>query len=112
MMLTQFLLFCLLGWFYPTELNLFSSLMPKGQEAELAGFYLYCTQVLGWLPPLVFTLFNENPDIDISWGGVQLNIWIFIALIFYMCMPSWITCCEITEAENKILSAEEESAQA
>lgn len=112
-MLTHFFLFHLqIGWFYPTELNLFSSLMPKGQETELAGFYLYCTQVLGWLPPLVFTLFNENPDIDISWAGVQLNIWIFISLIFYFCMPSWTTCCEITDAKNKILSAENEMLQA
>jgi hypothetical protein len=26
---------------------------------ELAGFYVYCTQILGWLPPLVFTGFVE-----------------------------------------------------
>lgn len=81
--------------------------MPKGQEAELAGFYLYCTQILGWLPPLVFTFFNENPNIDISWGGVQLNIWIFLSLVCYQFLPSWSKCLEITEEENKILAAEE-----
>lgn len=94
-----------IGWFYPIELNLFSALMPKGQEAELAGFFLYCTQILGWLPPLVFTLFNENPDISISWGGVQLNIWLFLALVCYMMMPSWSRCKEITEDDNKILKS-------
>jgi hypothetical protein len=26
---------------------------------ELAGFYVYCTQILGWLPPLIFTGFVE-----------------------------------------------------
>lgn len=100
----------MLGWFYPTELNIFSSLMPKGQEAELAGFYLYCTQILGWLPPLVFTLFNESPSIDISWGGVQLNIYILIAAVFYQLMPSWDKCLEITDAENKILKKEDTDA--
>ena len=82
--------------------------MPKGQEAELAGFYLYCTQILGWLPPLVFTLFNENPNIDISWGGVQLNIWIAIAVIFYHFMPSWTSCLDITSETNKILNVDDD----
>ena len=30
-----------LGWFYPTENLFFSMCLPKGQEAELAGFYVY-----------------------------------------------------------------------
>lgn len=81
--------------------------MPKGQEAELAGFYLYCTQILGWLPPLVFTIFNESEAIDLSWGGVQLNIYLFVAAGLYQLMPAWDKCLEITDAENKILKAEE-----
>ena len=96
----------LLGWFYPTELNIFSSLMPTGQEAELAGLFVYCSQILVWLPPFVFTLFNESPSIDQSWGGVQLNIYIFIAVIFYQLMPSWDKCLEITDADNKILKSD------
>lgn len=82
--------------------------MPKGQEAELAGFYLYCSQILAWLPPLVFTIFNENPNISLSWAGVQLNIYLFAALIFYQLMPSWEKCLEITDAENKILKVSTE----
>lgn len=93
-----------IGWFYPAELLIFSSLMPAGQEAELAGFYLYCTQILCWLPPLTFAIVNENPDINISWGGIQLNIYLAIGLIFYMFLPSWEKCIEITAQENKILS--------
>ena len=91
-----------LGWYYPTELNVYSTLMPKGQESELSGFYLYCTQVLVWLPPLVFTIMNES-DIPLNWGGVQLNFYIFLSLIFYQMMPSsWIDCVEISSTENKI----------
>ena len=95
----------LLGWYFPTEVNIFSSLMPKGQEAELAGFYLYCTQILGWLPPLVFTLFNENPSINIAWAGVQLNIYVFISLLFYHLMPPWGECLKITSEANKMITA-------
>jgi hypothetical protein len=79
--------------------------MPKGQEAELAGFYLYCGQVLAWLPPLVFTAFNENPNINLAWGGIQLNVYIIISLVLYLQMPKWDECVEITQAENKIVSA-------
>ena len=93
----------ILGWFYPTQSLLFSSLMPKGQESELAGFYLYCGQILSWLPPLVFTIFNESPKIDLSWAGVQLNIYLFIALLLYQFMPSWSECVEIVDMENKII---------
>ena len=78
--------------------------MPKGQEAEFAGFALFCSQILGWLPPLVFTLMNENPKIGISWGGVHLNIWLFTSFIFYSLMPAWKKCLEITSGENKILN--------
>ena len=32
-----------LGWFYPTENLFFSCILPKGQEAEMAGFRVYCS---------------------------------------------------------------------
>eukprot|EP01083_Nonionella_stella_P129635 393337_1 len=99
----------MLGWFYPTELNIYSKLMPKGQETELAGFFLYMTQILGWLPSIVFTIFNESPNIHISWGGVQLNIYFVIAIFFYQMMPSWTDCVRDTGGENKILKAENDN---
>jgi len=95
----------MLGWFFPTEVNIYSSLMPNGQEAELAGFYLYCSQVLGWLPPLIFTIMNEN-GIRMNWGGVQLNIFAFLSLACYLMMPSWKECVEIAGSNSKIAEAE------
>lgn len=92
----------MLGWYYPTELHIYASIMPKGQEAELAGFHLYCTQIMVWLPPLVFTVMNEN-SISLSWGGVSLNIYLFISLAFYQLMPSWETCLQVGSEDNKIL---------
>lgn len=93
----------MIGWFYPIEVNIYALLMPKGQESELAGFYLYCTQILVWLPPLVFTIMNEN-DIHLKYGGLHLNIYLFLALICYQMMPSWQECVDISNEENKITS--------
>ncbi len=101
----------MLGWFYPTELQLYASLMPSGQEAELAGFYLYCTQVLGWLPPLIFTIMNEA-GIDLYWGGVHLNIYFFISFCLYSFLPKWEECLEITAGENKMILARNNAANA
>lgn len=89
-----------LGWFYPTESLIFSMAMPKGQEAELAGFFLYCTQIIGWLPPLVFTIMNER-DIMLNLAGMHLNIYLAIAFIFYCFMDPWSQCIEAAKS-NKL----------
>lgn len=93
----------LLGAFYPTEMNIYASLMPSGQEAELSGFYLYCAQVLTWLPPLVFTIMNET-GIPLKWGGLHLNIYLTAAFLCYQMMPTWNECEAITQGENKIIN--------
>eukprot|EP00980_Cylindrotheca_fusiformis_P004692 scaffold993_cov110-Cylindrotheca_fusiformis.AAC.2 len=48
-----------LGWTFPTEKTLYVTIIPRGQEAELMGTYICASQMLSWLPPLVFTLLNE-----------------------------------------------------
>jgi MFS-type transporter involved in bile tolerance (Atg22 family) len=68
----------LLGWFYPTEGLFFSMVLPKGQEAELAGFFVYCTQILAWLPPLLFTILVEN-DVAQKWGVVVTSFGFLVA---------------------------------
>lgn len=90
-----------LGWFYPTESLIFSMIMPKGQEAELAGFFLYCTQIVGWLPPLVFTIMNER-DYSLNLAGMHLNIYLGLAFCCYMVMASWSQCAE-NAVTNKII---------
>jgi len=47
------------GWIYPTQRNLYCNIMPCGQESELMGIYIFAGQILVWLPPLIFTAFNE-----------------------------------------------------
>ena len=78
------------------------SIIVKGQEAELAGFFLYCTQILGWLPPLIFTYMNEQ-GIALKYGGMHLNIYLFIALVCYHCMLPWDQCLEAVQW-NKMLN--------
>lgn len=96
----------LLGWNFPVEVYMFASLMPKGQEAELTGFYFYFSLVLSWLPPFVVSTLNEN-DISLNWGAAHLNIYFFLALICYQILPPWTECVEVVSAQNKMLSNKE-----
>jgi MFS-type transporter involved in bile tolerance (Atg22 family) len=68
----------LLGWFYPTENLFFSCILPKGQEAEIAGFRVYCSTILAWIPPLIFSTLVEN-EIDPKWGMTFMGSFILIA---------------------------------
>merc|ERR1719410_2983047 len=49
-----------LGWFYAVEPLYLSMLLPHGQEAEMAGFYNFCSVIIAWLPPVLFTIAVEN----------------------------------------------------
>ena len=77
-------------------------IVPAGQESELSGFFLYCTQILSWLPNLIFTVMNEA-SINLSWGGIHLNIYLLIALIINQWMLPWDECISIARQENKII---------
>jgi len=73
-----------LGWFYPAENLFFSMVVPKDQEAELSGFFGYSSQILGWLPPLVFTIMIES-DINMAWALTVIAS-IFGISIFFLCL--------------------------
>lgn len=83
----------MLGWYYPLEKNMYTFIIPRGQEAELAGFFLYCGQILTWLPPLVFTIMNEA-DINLSWAGITLNGYMLFAIVLWLLMKPWDQCVE------------------
>lgn len=77
-----------LGWFYPTENLVFAQCLPKGQETELAGFFMYCTQILGWFPPLIFTVMVQN-DINMKWALTAVSFTFLISIFFLCLMSSW-----------------------
>jgi len=77
-----------LGWFYPTENLFFSIIMPKGQEAEMAGFYVYCSVILSWLPPLVFTLLMEV-NLPQKYGVIVVGVFFLVGAACLMFTSPW-----------------------
>ena len=69
------------GWMYPSQRVLFCTLIPKNQETELMGLFVFCGDILGWLPPLIFTVMNER-NVDMRWG---LSIYAFFSAIAFVC---------------------------
>ncbi|KAG7340010.1 vacuole effluxer Atg22 like protein [Nitzschia inconspicua] len=99
----------LLGWFYPTENLFFSMCLPRGQEAELAGFFVYCTQILGWLPPLVFTVLVQS-NVDQKYGVISTSFGFLVSVFFLSCTGSWDEI--VAEADhNKVLDLVGEDVQ-
>ena len=86
-----------IGWVYPSEKTLYVTIIPRGQEGELMGVYICASQVLSWLPPLVFTIMNEM--------GVPMRV-AFFALTFYF-MISFFTLFCVGDYNKAVLHAKE-----
>lgn len=69
-----------LGWFYPTENLFFSCVLPRGKEAEIAGFRVYASMILSWLPPLMFSILVGN-EVDAKWGMVVIGSFLLVAAL-------------------------------
>lgn len=96
----------LVGWIGPCEKLIFARITPPSQEAELTGFYLYCQQILTFLPPIFFTVFNES-SLPLSFGGYSINIFLGIGLVILHTMAPWSECLE-DAASNKMIRIEDE----
>jgi len=91
-----------LGWFYPTANLVFSLSLPKGQESELTGFWIYSSQIIVWLPPLIFTLMNES-GVHMKYGVMSLIIFFLIGLAFLCLMAPWSTIREKANEPSKMI---------
>ena len=69
-----------MGWLHPMHTVLFIGLTPGDARTEFMGIYIFCQQVLSWLPPLVFTILNEF-GASMSIGLASLDIFFFIGLV-------------------------------
>lgn len=77
-----------LGWLYTVEPLYLSCLVPKGQEAEIAGFYNFCSVILGWLPTLVFSICTEN-NVDQQYAFMAAISFFLPGILFLMCSGKW-----------------------
>ena len=69
------------GWKWTVDRMLYAMILPKNQNAEFSGSYVFFRQCLTWLPPLVFTVLNEN-NVSLRYGMASVNIFFVLALIF------------------------------
>ena len=77
-----------LGWLHPMHSTIFITITPRGQESELMAIYLFCGQVLSWLPPLLFTILNEA-GVHMSIGLASLNVFFAAGLSFLLLMGDY-----------------------
>jgi hypothetical protein len=49
---------------------------------------MYCTQILGWFPPLIFTVMVQN-DINMKWALTAVSFTFLISIFFLCLMSSW-----------------------
>jgi len=77
-----------LGWFYPNENVFFSMIVSPTQGAELSGFYVWCSQILNWLPPLIFGLMYQN-GLKQKWGILVLSGFHLIAIGICFLQDPW-----------------------
>eukprot|EP00934_Nitzschia_sp_Nitz4_P003804 Nitzschia sp. Nitz4//scaffold232_size35869//2212//3840//NITZ4_007802-RA/size35869-processed-gene-0.1-mRNA-1//1//CDS//3329543315//3794//frame0 len=68
-----------MGWIYPSENTLYVTIIPKGHEAELMGVFICASQVLAWLPPMVFSIMNEF-GFSLQVGMFALTGYFFLSL--------------------------------
>jgi MFS-type transporter involved in bile tolerance (Atg22 family) len=65
-----------------------SMICPVGQEAELSGFFVFSSNILVWLPPLIFTAMNES-GISMQWGLMSLVIFFAFGIGLLSFMDKW-----------------------
>lgn len=77
----------MLGCYYPGMKLFLSLVVPHGQEAEITGFYVQASQVLVWLPPLIFSTMVEA-EIDQRIGVMTIGAVFLISIAaFSMAAP-------------------------
>jgi MFS transporter, UMF1 family len=73
------------GWKWTADRLASATLCPPQQSGEFMGLYLFSTIVLTWLPPLVFTILNEN-GATMQVGLATLNAWFVLSAGAYLLM--------------------------
>jgi MFS-type transporter involved in bile tolerance (Atg22 family) len=70
-----------LGWLHPSNAALYCTIIPRGQESELMGLYLFSGLVFSWFPPFLFSFLNEI-GASMRIGLASLNLFFAGGFIF------------------------------
>jgi len=89
-----------MGWAYPSQRVLLVTLSPKGQETEMMGLFFFMGQILGWLPPLIFTIANEN-GANMRWGFGIVAFFCFFAVLCTLPMGNYEHAVELVARESE-----------
>jgi hypothetical protein len=76
------------GWKHASTQMLMAGILPKGQNAEVMGVYLFADASLSWLPPLIFTSLNEAGFSE-RLGLSSVNTFFVLSLFAYWMMGSY-----------------------
>jgi len=87
------------GCFYATQRVLFCRLTPKGKQFEFMGFFMFFGNLLGWLPPIIFTVMNEK-GVRMQYAFCVLPVFSAISLFFTFLMGSYEEAIESVEVMN------------
>lgn len=96
--------FCL-GWLYSGEQLFYTLCVPAAQEAELAGFFVYCTVILTWLPSLIFSTIVENGGKE-QYGLAPLCILQLLSMVTVSMIPEWNSVVE--GSKHELFQSEDE----
>jgi MFS-type transporter involved in bile tolerance (Atg22 family) len=77
-----------LGWMYSGEQLFYTLCMPESQETEFAGFFVYCTVILTWLPSLIYSTIVENGYKE-QYGLGSLCLLQLISIAAIAMVPEW-----------------------
>ena len=88
-----------IGWKYTAERCLVCQIIPKGQDAELMGYYLFAGQILLWLPLLIFTVLNEK-GVNMRIGIASVGGFFVAALVAYIYVGSYKEAVRIANEEE------------
>jgi len=72
-----------------------------GRFQELSGFFVYCTQILVWLPALLFTALVEA-DVSKTYGVVAITSFFLVAIGILCFAAPW---DEILEESGRLADA-------
>lgn len=76
------------GWHYTMQRAMFSNILPKGQDSELSGFFVYCQTILSWLPPLIYSALVQA-KVPQRFALLSLCFFGLGAITILGLMPSW-----------------------